>query len=239
VDADIAGPDVDDGADAGVPDVAETDRDEGDAPGGLTWVKVAVLGLALAFLGFAIGLFVTRDQPPAADSADVGFLQDMATHHEQAIGIALLELAYGEDPTVRSFASDVLTSQSYEVGVMTQMLRTWDHTRSDRSDEAMAWMDMPVAVDQMPGLLTPEQMDEISASRGADLDALFLDRMAEHHRGGIHMAQGAADLADDPDVRDLAERMVRNQSSEINEYRAHAQANGYDIEIDPAPVPSS
>jgi uncharacterized protein (DUF305 family) len=50
---------------------------------------------------------------------------------------------------------------------------------------------MPVPSTEMPGLLTKEQMDEISEARGADLDALFLDRMAEHHRGGIHMAEAA------------------------------------------------
>jgi uncharacterized protein (DUF305 family) len=217
----------------------ETEVDEGDGRGGLSWAKVAVLGVALAFLGFAVGLFVTRDQPPPADSVDVGFLQDMITHHEQAVGVSLLELAYGEDPTVRSFAADVLTFQNYEIGMMTQMLRDWGFDRADRSDVAMAWMDMPVPVEQMPGMLTPEEMDEISRARGAELDALFLDRMAEHHRGGIHMAEAATEGAEDPDVRDLAERMVRNQAAEINEYRGTAEANGYDIEIEPAPVPSS
>ena len=230
---------VDGGAGAGDDDAIETDLDEGEGDGGLSWGKVAVLGVALAFLGFAVGLVVTRDRPPAADSADVGFLQDMITHHEQAIEVALLVSAYGEDPTVRSFASDILVFQDYEIGVMAQMLQEWGYTRGDRSDQAMAWMDMPVPVEQMPGLLTPEEMDEISQARGAELDALFLDKMAEHHRGGIHMAEAAADLADDADVRALAERMVRNQSAEINEYRGAAQANGYDIEIDPAPVPSS
>src|SRR5262245_11802241 len=215
------------GGDAEDPDAEiETDLDEG-APGGLSWGKVAVLALAVAFLGFAVGAFVNRDNPPAADSADVGFLQDMLTHHEQAVEIALLESAYGSDPTVRSFASDVLVFQNYEIGVMTQMLRNWGFTPSDRSDQAMEWMDMPVPADQMPGLLTKEQMDEISEARGSDLDALFLDRMAEHHRGGIHMAEAAADRVHDPDVRALAERIARNQAAEINEYRATALTTGY------------
>jgi uncharacterized protein (DUF305 family) len=226
------------GGDAEDPDAeTETDLDEG-APGGLSWAKVAVLAVAVAFLGFAVGVFVNRDNPPAADSADVGFLQDMLTHHQQAVEIALLESAYGSDPTVRSFASDVLVFQNYEIGVMTQMLRNWGFTQADRSDQAMAWMDMPVPVDQMPGLLTKEQMDEISEARGADLDALFLDRMAEHHRGGIHMAEAAAGLVHDPDVRALAQRIARNQATEINEYRGTAIANGYDIDIPPQPVPS-
>jgi hypothetical protein len=49
------------------------------------------------------------------------------------------------------------------------------------------------------------------------------------------MAQAAARLADDADVRALAERMVRNQPAEINEYRGAAQAASYDIAIDPPP----
>jgi uncharacterized protein (DUF305 family) len=230
MDADVESP---------VDDAAETDLGESGSPGGLAWPKMAVLALALAFLGFAVGVFVTRDRPPSADSADVGFLQDMITHHQQAIEVSLLELAYGEDPTVRSFASDVLNFQSYEIGVMTEKLRNWGFTPSDRSDQAMAWMDMPVPVDQMPGLLSDEEMSEISQARGTELDQLFLERLAEHHRGGIHMAQSATQLVDDDDIRAMAERMVRNQSSEINEYRATAQAKGFDSEIDPAPVPSS
>jgi uncharacterized protein (DUF305 family) len=231
--------DGDGGAGAGVDDAIETDLDEGEVRGGLSWAKVAVLGVALAFLGFAVGVFVTRDRPPGADSADVGFLQDMISHHEQAIEVSRLVEQYGEDPTVRSFATDVLGLQSYEIGVMTEKLRRWSFTPSDRSDQAMAWMDMPVPVDQMPGRLTDEEMAEISQARGTELDQLFLEKMAEHHRGGIHMAQAATQLVDDDDIRALAERMVRNQSSEINEYRGTARTLGFDIDIEPAPVPSS
>ena len=77
------------------------------------------------------------------------------------------------------------------------MLADWGYTRDDRSDEAMAWMGMPVPVDQMPGLLDDEQLDQIDAARGAEMDALFLELMAEHHRGGLHMAQEAASTAED------------------------------------------
>ncbi len=218
-------------------DSSAEDDDGGAEAGGLTWAKVAVLGLALAFLGFAIGFVTTRDRPPGPDSADVGFLQDMLTHHEQALGVAVLTAAYGEDPTVRSFAIDVIAFQQYEIGVMTQMLDDWGYTPADRSDEAMAWMGMPVPVEQMPGLLTDEQLDEIGDARGAELDALFLERMAEHHRGGLHMAQAGADLAEDPDVADLAARIERNQASEINEYRLAAEEMGLDLDIAPADVP--
>ena len=234
IDADADTVDDDDGEG----DAGDADADgEGEAAGGLPWGKVAVLGLALAFLGFALGFVVTRDRPPGSDSADVGFVQDMLTHHDQAIRVAMLTAARGENPTVRSLALDVVAFQQYEIGVMTQMLDDWGYTREDRSDEAMGWMDMPVPVEQMPGLLTDEQLDEVSAAEGAELDALFLEYMAEHHRGGLHMAQEGAERASDPDVVELAGRMARNQAAEINEYRDLADVLGLDIDIPPAEVP--
>ena len=209
---------------------------EGAAPGGLTWPRVVAIAAALAFLGFAVGVFVSRDRPPAADSADVGFLQDMITHHDQALGVATLTIAHGEDPTVRSYAREVLAFQSYEIGLMTQMLRDWSHSREDRSDEAMAWMGMPVPVEAMPGMLGDEQLDAVATARGTDIDRLFLELMAEHHRGGLHMAQAAPGLVDDGEVAELAARMARNQAGEIDEYRATAEALGFDLDIAPAGV---
>ncbi|HKA84662.1 MAG TPA: DUF305 domain-containing protein [Acidimicrobiales bacterium] len=219
----------DTGADAGA---------EAELTRRLGWAKQAILAAALVFVGIAIGLVAARDRPPGEGSVDVGFLQDMLTHHDQALGVATLVVANGEDPTVRSYAREILVFQGYEIGIMTQMLDDWGHSRSERSDQAMAWMAMPVPVEQMPGLLSDEQLDQLQAASGAELDALFLDLMADHHRGGLHMAEYAARNAGDGDVRELAARIARNQAGEINEYRALAERNGYDIEIEPASVPA-
>jgi uncharacterized protein (DUF305 family) len=102
----------------------------------------------------------------------------------------------------------------------------------------MAWMDMPVPADQMPGYVSDDQIDEMNEARGAAADSLFLDLMAEHHRGGLHMAESAADEAGDTGVRELAARMAHNQAQEINEYRDTARRQGYDITIEPSDVPS-
>lgn len=220
-------------------DVApDVDVDEDDlGPRGLSWGRALVLAVAVGFLGFAVALVVNRDRPPGPDSVDVGFLQDMLTHHDQALGVATLTIAEGEDPVVRSFAREVLTEQAYETGVMTQKLDDWGYSRQERSDQAMAWMGMAVPVADMPGLLSQEELDQITAASGREIDALFLEKMAEHHRGGLHMAQYAAEHAGDADVRALAARMVRNQSGEINEYRLAARQRGFDGDIPPASVP--
>jgi uncharacterized protein (DUF305 family) len=229
-------PEVDAGSGADVPG-DEGEDEGGDGPGGLSWGRVAVLGLALAFLGFAVGIFASRDTPPSGGSVDVGFYQDMITHHQQALGMSTLEIANGEDATVRSFAREVLTFQSMEVGMMRQTLSEWGLSPDERPAEAMGWMGMGVPVDRMTGLITDEQLDEMNDARGAEADRLFLQNMADHHLGGMHMAEYAAREASDPDVRALATRMARNQAQEINEYRLLAEREGIDVDIDPVDVP--
>ena len=39
----------------------------------------------------------------------------------------------------------------------------------------------------MAGMLTPEQMQELSATRGIEFDKLFLKAMIEHHLGANEM----------------------------------------------------
>ena len=131
-----------DGRDVGVhgdepgPDQPGDDEDDG-RPRWPDLGKVAILGLALAFLGFAVGVFATRDDPPGPDSVDVGFLQDMSTHHDQGIGVARLEAAYGEDPTVRSYAREIIAASPTSSGVMSQMLADWGYSRD--SGPARRW----------------------------------------------------------------------------------------------------
>jgi hypothetical protein len=49
---------------------------------------------------------------------------------------------------------------------------------------------------------------------------LFFAIMGRHHLGGAHMSSAAAERAEDPWVRTLAERMARGQRAEVNEYAA-------------------
>jgi uncharacterized protein (DUF305 family) len=228
------------GGGGGDDDLDDDEDDDGPGGAGLSWARALTLGAALAFLGFGVGMVVAQDRPPGEDSVDVGFYQDMVTHHEQALGVATVTIGNGSDPVIRSLAREVLTFQSQEVGVMRQTLADWGHSTADRPDEAMGWMDDmgPVPVEDMPGFLTDEQVDSITQAEGAEADALFLELMAEHHRGGMHMAMEAAETADDDGVRTMAERMVENQAHEIEEYRQWALENGYDVDIEPVEVPA-
>lgn len=166
---------------------------------------------------------------PAADSVDVGFLQDMISHHQQAVQLGAVGAEIATDPTTRHFAQETLITQQYEVGYMTAILESWGYGTGDLERDSMKWMGAPVAVADMPGMLRPEQISDFQEMTGSQVNITFLRLMAEHHRGGLHMAEYAAKHASDSRVRTLAQRIVGNQTAELAEYARAATALGYKL----------
>ena len=74
-------------------------------------------------------------------------------------------------------------------------------------------------VPAMPGMQDPTELDALEVATGAEADRLFLTMMGEHHQGGMHMAEYAAQNATDERIVSLAGRMANNQRVEVNEYR--------------------
>ena len=95
-------------------------------------------------------------------------------------------------------------------------LTRWGQSGTE-TGTAMSWMGMATPRDEMPGLATDQQMDELATARGAELDQLFTRLMILHHAGGIHMADFAAKEATTPTVRRWAASMASGQRDEIAE----------------------
>ncbi|WP_439032489.1 DUF305 domain-containing protein [Gordonia terrae] len=132
------------------PEVSDT---AGDAPGP-NRVLLALVGVAVLLLGVGLGLLIQAsladdpadDDAPAANSAAVGFAQDMTRHHEQGVELAAIELEHGTDPEVRSMAFDILTAQSNEIGQMQSWLSRWRQPVTNPGD-TMAWMGHSASAD--------------------------------------------------------------------------------------------
>ncbi|WP_245650048.1 DUF305 domain-containing protein [Millisia brevis] len=215
-------------------------------PGRVRPSTLVIGGLIVLVAGILLGWFVrpmtesgTTLDIPAADSVDVGFAQDMTVHHSQATEMAAVELANGTDARVRGVAYDILTSQQNQIGQMQGWLALWGRSPApvdgymrwmDHSDSGMAGMDHSgghtdgTATDDdasagsttMPGMATPEQLAQLRAATGVDVDRIFLDLMMTHHQGGVAMMQQAQERAESPVVRRLAESMLQTQTSELD-----------------------
>ena len=185
-------------------------------------LNLGVLAVAIALLCGAVGWLVGNNRAiPDPNRIDVGFLQDMRTHHEQAVNLGLyyLELQ-GTNADLRVIAREIVFGQSIEIGRMIQLLRLYGATETNESDVAMTWMNEPTPNDRMPGLASDADIDKLLASSGKDADQLFVNLMIAHHQGGIHMAQYAVDHANEIEVRRFAYSMVVGQTGEIDEMRA-------------------
>ncbi len=210
--------------------VAPNDEED-DAPAGRPWLLPLLVGLAALLVGGLLGYWLGRSGAPAAGSVDVGFAQDMSVHHEQAVQMAALVYDRSDDPAIRSLAFDILTTQQGQMGIMSGWLDVWGRPWTSTGPR-MEWMGMAVE-GLMPGMATAEQMAALRAADGEAADALFLQLMIPHHRGGVEMAQYAFDHAREEPVRLMARGMVEAQSLEIDYMNELLTAKGQ------APLPDA
>ncbi len=180
-----------------------------------------VLALAIGVVAFgAVALWATGDDTPAEPfgNADIGFLQDMIDHHQQAILISNTYLTNNPEGGAAPYASEVIMFQELEVARMDGWLEQAGFARGTPDRDAMAWMGTPTDVAAMPGMQSAAGIDEIGDAVGIEADRLFFEMMSAHHLGGVHMADTAASEARRADIRLFAEKMAYNQRIEVVEY---------------------
>ena len=145
------------------------------------------------------------------NKADVKFAQTMIPHHEQAIEMSDMILAKsGVDREVTKLAQQVKDAQGPEMTTMTGFLTAWNQPLiPDHSAEADEhhW--------DAEGMLTPEEMQELTTADGRTGQQLFLEGMIEHHKGAVAMVQDEIDNGQNPDALRLAQAIKDRQTAEI------------------------
>ena len=113
--------------------------------------------------------------------ADVKFMQGMITHHAQALDMTLLVGDRTQRDAIRLLAQRIELSQEDEIA----MMQDWLRERGLEAPDLDAHHDHDAEL--MPGMATPEQMEQLAAADGAAFDTLFLELMIEHHEGAVEM----------------------------------------------------
>ncbi len=185
---------------------------------GLRLTLLSVIAIAVLVLAGTAGWLLRGNGSSTTSSpsaVDVGFAQDMSTHHTQAVTMAGYERDNTSNSALRVLATDIETSQQFQIGEMQGWLDGWNKPRNN-SGPQMAWMNHSIPVGQlMPGMATEAQMRTLQSLHGKALDILFLQLMIHHHQGGIFMAKYARDHARTDYVVRLAGAMYTLQSDEI------------------------
>jgi uncharacterized protein (DUF305 family) len=155
---------------------------------------------------------------PPRSRADVEFMQGMIMHHQQAVEMTALIPLHTGNKNLHSLGAKISSSQSSEI----RFMQRWLAARGEPLSMAMPGMpDMdrsgrPMAL--MPGMLSPEQMDALRKSKGADFDHLFLTGMIQHHNGALTMVKDLFDTAgagQDADIFNFATDADNTQRAEI------------------------
>lgn len=203
----------------------------------LLTTRAAWGGVVLILIALIAGLLLGRISSPVAaaspgeTSAEAGFARDMQTHHNQAVEMSMVLRDRSDDAEVRLLALDIATAQSQQAGQMFAWLNSWNLPQTG-SEPEMAWMTRP-ALDggagehggahsghelgePMPGLATPEQLQQLRDTEGVEAERLFLELMIAHHQGGVEMAEAVLARSDDPLVTPLAKGMVLVQQKEVD-----------------------
>ncbi len=156
---------------------------------------------------------MTAREIPYTD-ADVHFMQGMIGHHAQALDMTALIADRTNRQDLALLGQRIEISQRAEI----ELMQKWLRDRGEDIPEATALHMMSGHVAAMPGMLSPEQMTQLTASGGDEFYRLWLEFMIQHHQGAITMVGellSSEGGAQETDIFKFADAVEEDQSMEI------------------------
>lgn len=164
----------------------------------------------------------TQQQTTQNREVDRMFIEMMVPHHQSANEMARIELQKGNNAEVKKLAQKIIDEQTREIQQMQTWYRQWYGTDVPTMNTSgnMGNMSMSNSMGEamMVSMRQQEQMNQemINALRNApNTDQEFLRQMTRHHRMTTMMAGMVVDSATHPEIRNLAQNIVRSQNEEI------------------------
>jgi uncharacterized protein (DUF305 family) len=135
------------------------------------------------------------------------FASMMIPHHSQAVTMSELALNNSTNEDIRALATAIRDAQAPEIAQMQSWL-----DESDYSGTHAGHMDMG-------GLLSDEELAELSSAKGSTFDRLFLEGMIAHHEGALEMISMIQNSSN-AEVKKLYSNILTSQSAEIEAMKA-------------------
>lgn len=190
---------------------------------------LAPLALALVLAAGLVGCG-SDDEPEPSDRVatehndhDVEFATGMIPHHAQALVMVDMTQGRDLDPEFEELTEAIRTAQGPEIEEMADWLVDWgeevpetmrDHSRAGHGDtdmrESMEGLDH-----DMPGMMGPDDFEELDGSADDRFQEMWLTMMIEHHEGAIEMARTEQEQGRYGPAMALAESIEESQTEEI------------------------
>ncbi|MFF4579644.1 DUF305 domain-containing protein [Streptomyces sp. NPDC001389] len=143
----------------------------------------------------------------ANNAADTAFAQGMIPHHRQALEMAGLAATRAESAEVKALAGEIEKAQDPEIRTLSGWLAAWG--------EQVPAEGGGHAGHSMSGMMTGEEMDQLSKASGKAFDTAFLQLMVKHHEGAVAMARTEQTDGRYRPAKDMAASIIGSQSAEI------------------------
>ncbi len=148
-----------------------------------------------------MGATATMDygsMPMSSAPFDAQFIDSMTEHHRGAITMAQQALKESQRPEIKQLAQNIITTQQQEIDQMAAWRKQWYPDVQRTGGMGMAMGDM-----------------QVSGDTSTPYDQRFITAMIAHHQGAIAMAKEAQTKAQHPEVRQLADAIIKAQQAEV------------------------
>jgi uncharacterized protein (DUF305 family) len=164
---------------------------------------------------------MAMDLGPADANYDLRFIDAMIPHHQGAVEMAKQAQQKSQRPEIKKLADEIIKAQNTEIAQMKQWRQTWYSQAGNKPmvyNTQMGHM-MEMSPDQMKAMMM--SMDLGAAD--AEFDLRFINAMIPHHEGAVTMAQDALKKSQRPEIKQLAQSIIKSQEAEIQQMKQWRQ----------------
>lgn len=172
--------------------------------------RIAIGISAVILLLIGVGTYASYQKSQSTKKADAAslvseqqFMEQMTSHHEDAIQMAEMAKERAKNGQVKSLAGGIITVQNKEVTNMKNWYKQWYSK------------DLP-AMAAMPGMMD-DGMDMGKLSSAKDFDLEFVSQMIPHHQKAVQMAKDILPKAKHAELKKMANDVITSQTMEIQE----------------------
>lgn len=162
------------------------------------------------------------DLGPADANFDLRFIDAMIPHHQGAVEMANVAQVKSKRPEIKKLADNIIKSQNQEITQMKQWRQAWYPKMGDKPMAYNSQMGhtMEMSSDQMKGMMMSQDL----GTADAEFDLRFINAMIPHHEGAVTMAKDVLNKSKRPEVKKLAQEIVKAQEIEIRQMQQWRKA---------------
>jgi uncharacterized protein (DUF305 family) len=165
---------------------------------------------------------MTMDLGPADASYDLRFIDAMIPHHQGAVEMASVAQQKSQRPEIKKLADEIIKAQNQEISQMKQWRTTWYPKAGDQpvAYDAQQKKTVPMSSQHMQAMM----MNMDLGAADAEFDLRFINAMIPHHEAAVVMAKDAAQKSQRPEIKNLAQEIIKAQDTEINQMKQWRKA---------------